>query len=109
MQNVGWPGATAPGHHLLHGPFRIHGLHFSGKNELDPGLRSVITTDVLASSVISNFFSKTTKVNKEFLADSKYYLPVNHVIIVDCDVSEADGLLHGYASSRRDSAKCLKR
>ena len=68
-----------------------------------------IATDFLANIVISNFFSETAKVNKEFLADCEYYLPVNHVIIVDCDVSEADGLLHGYASSRRDSAKCLKR
>jgi len=68
-----------------------------------------IATDVLANIVISNFFSETAKVNKEFLTDSEYYFPVNHVVIVDCDVSEADGLLHGFAGSWCDSTKCLKR
>ena len=66
-------------------------------------LRSQIETDVLVNTVISNFFGKPAKINKKFFTDSEYYLPVDHVIIVDCDVSEPHGLLHGYASNWRNS------
>ncbi len=71
--------------------------------------RSQIETGFLVSVVSSNFFGKSTEIYKKFLADSEYYLLVNHVIVVDRDVSEADGLLHGVAGSWRDCTKCLKR
>jgi hypothetical protein len=91
-----WPGPCTG---VAEGPYRIHGLHISGKNQLNLRLQSQIETDVSESIVIRNFFGKSTEINKKSLTDSKYYLPVDHVIIVDRDVSEPDGFPHGYASN----------
>ena len=56
---------------------------------------SDIEIEVLLHTVIINFFGKPAEIIKKFLTDSEYYLPVDHVIIMDCDVSEPDGFLHG--------------
>jgi len=48
-------------------------------------------------SAFRNLFGKLTKIDQGFLTDGKYYLPVDHGIIMNCDVSEADCLFHGLA------------
>lgn len=42
------------------------------------------------------------------MANGEHYLPVDHVIIMNCDVPEAHGLSHGLTSSWRDGAKFLQ-
>ena len=50
-----------------------------------------IEPNVLARTVSRNFFGKPTEISKGFLTDSEYDFPVDYVVIMDCDVSEADG------------------
>jgi len=64
---------------------------------------------LLHLAVFNNFLGKPAKIHKRLLTDGKHDLPVDHIIIMDRNVPEADSLLQGFTGHGRDGAKRLKR
>lgn len=54
-------------------------------------------------AIFSDFFGKPAEIHEKFPTDREHDFPFDHIVIVDCHIPEADGLLHGFTGRGRES------